>query len=171
MFGKFTGCAVVAALIGFALPASAQSNVEAGMLSCRSTGGTGFVVGSVRDLECTFQPASGARPQLYVGVLHRAGLDLGVRTRQIHLAWAVFAPAKNIPVGGLAGSYGGVSAGAAVGIGVGGNALFGGMDNSFALQPLSVEGQVGIGVNAGVSGLDLRLAQPAKPAKRKHRRH
>lgn len=171
MFGKFTGCAVVAALIGFALPASAQANVEAGMLSCRSTSGSGFVIGSVRDLECTFQPASGGKPQLYAGVLHRAGLDLGVRTRQIHLAWAVFAPARKVEFGGLAGSYGGVSAGAAVGVGVGGNALFGGMDNSFALQPLSVEGQVGIGVNAGVSGLELQPVQPAKPAKRKHRRH
>jgi hypothetical protein len=162
---------MAAALIGFALPSSAQANVEAGMLSCRSVGGTGFVVGSVRDLQCTFQPASGGKPQIYVGVLHRAGLDLGVKTRQLHLAWAVFAPTKKVAPGDLAGNYGGVSAGAAVGVGVGGNALFGGLDNSFALQPLSVEGQVGLGVNAGVSGLDLQLAKPVKPAKRAHRRH
>ena len=158
---------MAAALIGLALPSAARAEVEAGMLSCRSVGGTGFVVGSVRNLDCVFQPASGAKPQHYVGVLHRAGLDLGVKTREIQLAWAVFAPTNKLAPGALAGSYGGVSAGAAVGVGVGGNALFGGMANSFALQPLSVEGQVGIGVNAGVSGLDL---QPAKPEPRKHRK-
>lgn len=168
MFGKFTGsAALAAALIGFALVSPAQADVEAGILSCRSTGGTGFVVGSVRDLACTFQPSAGAPVQRYVGVLHRAGLDLGVRTRDIHIAWAVFAPTPRVGPGALAGHYGGVSAGAAVGVGIGGNALFGGLENSFALQPLSVEGQVGIGVTAGVSGLDLR---PVAPERRRHHR-
>jgi hypothetical protein len=170
MFVKSTGCAVLAAaLIGFAVPSSAYANVEAGMLSCKSAGGTGFVIGSVRELACTFQPANGGKPHLYKGVLRRAGLDLGVRTRDIHIAWTVFAPASQVGPGDLAGRYGGVSAGAAVGIGIGGNALFGGLDNSLALQPLSAEGQRGLGVTASVSSLELVAAQPDK--QKKHRRH
>jgi hypothetical protein len=37
--------------------------------------------------------------------------------------------------------------------------LYGGSNNSFALQPLSIEGQVGLNVYAGVAGLELRFGQ------------
>jgi hypothetical protein len=43
-----------------------------------------------------------------------------------------------------------------VGVGVGANALVGGSRNSFALQPLSVQGQTGLNVAAGVARLELR---------------
>ena len=68
---------------------------------------------------------------------------------------------------GCAGGYVGASAGATVGIGGNANALVGGLNNAFALQPVSLEGQTGLNVVATVTGLDL---QPATPV-RKHRRH
>ncbi len=46
-----------------------------------------------------------------------------------------------------------------VGVGVGSNMLFGGSGRSIALQPLSVEGSVGINLSLGVSGFTLALAQ------------
>ena len=58
--------------------------------------------------------------------------------------------------GALSGGYGGVAAGAAVGVGVGANALAGGLNNSFALQPVSLEGQTGLNAFAGVASLELR---------------
>ncbi len=71
---------------------------------------------------------------------------------------------------GLGGGYGGVSAGAAVGVGGAANGLVGGY-NSFALQPVSVEGQTGLNVVATVTGLELRpVALHARPH-RYHRRH
>jgi hypothetical protein len=48
-----------------------------------------------------------------------------------------------------------VSADAAAGLGVGANALIGGSNNTVALQPLSLEGQVGVNVALGVSALTL----------------
>jgi di/tricarboxylate transporter len=57
--------------------------------------------------------------------------------------------------GALAGHYGGITAGAAVGVGLGANALVGGLDRSFALQPVSVEGTTGLEVAAGVGGMTL----------------
>ncbi|HEV1999308.1 MAG TPA: DUF992 domain-containing protein, partial [Xanthobacteraceae bacterium] len=51
---------------------------------------------------------------------------------------------------------GGASAGVAVGAGVGANALWGGSNNTIALQPISVEGSMGVGIAAGVAGLELR---------------
>ncbi len=58
-----------------------------------------------------------------------------------------------------AGNYGGVSAEATVGLGVGANALVGGSNDSIALQPLSLQGQQGLNVAVGVSQLKLRSAR------------
>jgi hypothetical protein len=67
----------------------------------------------------------------------------------------------------LAGAYIGASAGAAVGVGVAANGLVGGLNNSFALQPISVEGQSGLNAIATVTGLGLHPVVPV----RHHRRH
>jgi hypothetical protein len=68
----------------------------------------------------------------------------------------VLAPTGRIGPGDLAGTYAGVTAGAAVIVGAGANALIGGSNNTFALQPLSVEGQAGVNVTLGVASLELR---------------
>ena len=139
-----------------AIPASAQQQVQAGVLECRGGGSVGFVIGSVTELSCIFRPDFGPR-QLYTAVLRRAGVDIG-GTAVSSLVWGVFAPTQQIGLGDLSGNYGGVTAGAAVGVGLGANVLYGGSNNSFALQPLSVEGQVGLNVFGGLAGLELRFA-------------
>jgi Protein of unknown function (DUF992) len=69
-------------------------------------------------------------------------------TNRLAVGWLVLAPTAQIGPGELAGSYGGVSAGAAVGVGAGANVLVGGSNRSFALQPVSIEGQTGLSVAA-----------------------
>ena len=66
------------------------------------------------------------------------------------------APNSRLGRGELAGSYGGVGANASVGIGGGGNFLVGGPANAYALQPISVQGQTGLNVAAGIAGLELQ---------------
>jgi hypothetical protein len=56
----------------------------------------------------------------------------------------------------LAGVYGGAAADAAVGVGGGGKVLVGGSAKSIILQPLSVQGQVGLNLAVGVTGMKLR---------------
>ena len=160
--------AFAATLFGLALTATtpAYAYVEAGMLSCRSPGTAGFIIVSARTFNCVFAPASGAPAQYYQGTVHRFGAQIGF-TNDVALGWAVFAATSRVGPGALAGGYVGASGGAAVGIGVGANGLVGGLNNSFALQPVSVEGQTGLNVIATVTGLDL---QPARPV-RYHRRH
>src|SRR5215813_11787518 len=149
--------AIATALLISAAPTVAQANIEAGGLTCHSPGGVGFVVGSVLNIECVFTPSVGGPQHHYVGVIHRFGVDLGV-TKDVTLGWVVFAPTGAIHPGDLAGNYGGVQGNASVGIGVGANALLGGSGNTFALQPVSAEGQIGINVSAGVTGLELHRA-------------
>ena len=60
--------------------------------------------------------------------------------------------------GALAGDYVGADASVATAAGVGANALVGGFDRSFTLQPLSVEVQSGVALAAGVASLSLRGA-------------
>jgi hypothetical protein len=68
----------------------------------------------------------------------------------------VFAPTSHIGPGALRGNYVGASGTASLGLGLGANALVGGSHRTISLQPLSVEGQVGINLALGVAGLRLR---------------
>ncbi len=142
------------ALIAPIASANALPPVRAGILQCQGGQNVGFVVGSVTSLECVFQ-SEGRRPEPYVATVRRIGLDLGI-TEQTQFTWAVSAPNSRLGRGDLAGNYGGVGANASVGIGGGGNFLVGGPANSYALQPISVQGQTGLNVAAGVAGLELQ---------------
>jgi hypothetical protein len=143
----------IAALAAPIASANAVPAVRAGVLQCQGGQNVGFVVGSSTSLECVFQ-SEGRRPEPYLATVHRFGLDLGV-TDQTRLTWAVNAPTGRVGRGDLAGNYGGVGANASVGIGGGGNFLVGGPANSYALQPISVQGQTGLNVAAGVANIEL----------------
>ena len=149
--------------------ANALSPVRAGILQCQGGQNVGFVVGSVTSLECVFQ-SEGRRPEPYIATVRRYGLDLGI-TAQTQLAWAVNAPNSRISRGELAGNYGGVGANASVGVGFGGNFLVGGPANSYALQPISLQGQTGLNVAAGVASIDLEPVAFGHGGYRHHYRH
>ena len=82
-------------------------------------------------------------------------IDIGVTAGGV-LGWAVFAPTQGAPADALAGEYVGASGDIGLGFGAGVNVLMGGSGRTFALQPVSLEGSVGVNVALGVSGLKLR---------------
>ena len=128
--------------------------VQVGILECRGGASIGFVVGSVTHLGCVVR-ADGMPEDRYVATIRKVGLDLGI-TQETALAWGVFAPVARLGPGDLSGDYVGAQGSASVGVGLGGNVLVGGSANSIALQPLSVQGQVGLNVAAGLESLELR---------------
>jgi hypothetical protein len=73
--------------------------------------------------------------------------------------WDVIAPSSDMRPGALAGGYGGVTASATVGVGVGAHVLIGGFDRSISLQPVSVEGNSGLDVAAGIGAMNLKHAR------------
>ena|ERR1700761_7300599 len=158
MFAKgFSAALAGAAAFLMTLPANAQqSRVQVGQLSCSVSSGVGMLVGSQRNVNCNFQPDNGP-PEAYTGTLTKVGLDVGFTTGSA-IIWTVFA-GTNRYVGMLAGTYAGAQAEATAGVGVGANALIGGSNRSVALQPLSVQGQTGLNVAAGIGSLELHLAQ------------
>jgi hypothetical protein len=133
--------------------AQAQARVEVGVLTCTVRGGTGFIVGSTKDLSCRFNRPG--RDEFYHGTISKFGIDIG-STKQSAIAWAVLAPTAKLPPGSLSGNYGGVSAEATIGVGVGANALIGGSSKNIILQPLSVQAQQGLNLAAGIAALQLR---------------
>jgi len=135
-----------------ATPAQAQG-VKAGVLTCNVSSGFGFVFGSSRSVNCSFSPPGGP-PQHYVGSIDKFGVDIGYTSGGV-LVWTVLAPTTNPAPGALAGSYGGATASAAAGVGVGANVLVGGSGNTISLQPISIEGMTGLNIAAGVAALTL----------------
>src|SRR6185437_13987456 len=97
-------------LAGSFADAQPITRLQVGILECRGGASVGFIVGSVTNLGITQESA---------------------------LAWNVWAPVAQLGAGALSGNYAGAQGSASVGVGVGGNALVGGSDNSIALQPLS----------------------------------
>ena len=148
----------VAAAVALPIPASAQANrTKVGTLSCDISGGIGLIITSKKDLTCMFTPSQPGPREVYVGSITKFGLDLGA-TAGGEMVWAVFAP-TNRKFGALAGDYGGATAEATVGVGLGANVLVGGSDRTVALQPVSVQGQAGLNVAAGITDLRLRPAR------------
>lgn len=130
-----------------------SSGVNVGQLDCHVSGGVGFIFGSSKDLECLLVRTDGyAEP--YHGEVKRFGVDIGF-TKEAHIVWMVFAPGA-ISRGALAGDYAGVTASASVGVGAGANVLVGGSNKQITLQPVSVEGSVGLNIAAGIGEIDLR---------------
>ncbi|HET8544359.1 MAG TPA: DUF992 domain-containing protein [Pseudolabrys sp.] len=148
----------IAAAVAFPIPASAQANrTKVGTLSCDISGGIGLIITSKKDLTCMFTPSQPGPREVYVGSITKFGLDLGA-TAGGEMVWAVYAPTTR-KFGALAGDYGGATAEATVGAGLGANVLVGGSDRTVALQPVSVQGQAGLNVAAGVAELRLRPAR------------
>jgi hypothetical protein len=128
--------------------------VQVGVLECRGGASIGFIVGSVTNLGCVLR-IDGFAEDRYVATIRKVGVDLGI-TQETALAWGVFAPTRRLGPGDLSGNYAGAQGSASIGVGAGGNVLVGGSNNSIALQPLSLQGQVGLNVAAGLESLELR---------------
>jgi hypothetical protein len=156
---RSTILAGLAATLLVASSAAAQAQqpmqrVQVGVLECRGGASVGFVVGSVTNLGCVLR-VDGMPEDRYVATIRKVGLDLGI-TQESALAWGVFAPVARLGPGDLAGNYAGVQGSATLGVGAGGNLLVGGSNNTIALQPLSLQGQVGVSIAAGLESLELR---------------
>lgn len=160
MFSKvfvatFVGTAALAAAL--VVPADAQPRrVQVGTLSCSVSAGIGLILGSQRNVNCAFKPDNGPE-EAYTGTMTIVGLDVGFTTGSA-IVWGVFTDTNRYS-GMLNGTYVGATAQATAVAGVGANALVGGSNRSVSLQPLSVQGQVGLNAAGGIGALDLRLAR------------
>src|ERR1700761_6267221 len=156
-FRLMLGAAVAVPVL--AIPSAADAapaGVKVGDLTCNVSSGFGFIFGSSKDLHCTYRPSAHPREH-YVGTVNKYGVDIGYTEGGI-LVWGVFAPTSDVAPGALAGNYAGATANATIGVGLGANVLIGGLNKSIALQPLSIEGNKGLNVAAGIGSITLHSA-------------
>jgi len=150
--------AAVAASVGVLMvetPARADVSAKAGVLTCQVDSGWGFIFGSSRSLKCVY--SGSGRVEHYVGSISKFGVDIGYLQGGV-IVWGVFAPTSDLGAGALRGSYGGATAGASAGVGADANVLIGGSTKSISLQPVSLEGDKGLNVAAGIAEISLKLA-------------
>ncbi|MBB3320012.1 MULTISPECIES: DUF992 domain-containing protein [unclassified Rhizobium] len=132
---------------------SRAERAEVGLLDCDVSAGIGVIVGTKQDLHCTFRRSDSGPVQHYSGSITEFGLDVGtVETGR--MAWLVYNATRE-SVGGLQGTYDGVTAGASVGVGADAHILVGGSSRTVALQPVSIEGDTGLNLAVGVASLTL----------------
>jgi hypothetical protein len=148
-----TVAAVAGGVMTVAAPAEA-AYVKAGVLTCNVGPSIGLIFTQRKDLSCTFTPSSGVAER-YAGSLRKWGIAIGATGEGV-IVWAVLSAVSGAaPRGALSGEYGGASAEASLIVGAGANVLLGGSNSSFALQPLSVQGQIGLNFAVGISDLIL----------------
>ena len=145
---------------GFASAPTTTAHAQAaksliGTLTCRGGPHVGMIVGSQQTLGCVFQPAGRSRSRDYRATITKVGVDIGFKN-ETTLVWQVLGSTDGRRGPLLVGEYGGVSAEATVALGVGANALIGGSNKSIVLQPVSVQGQTGLNVAVGVTGMTIR---------------
>jgi hypothetical protein len=147
-----------------AQPAGGGATVRAGYLTCHVDSGWGFIFGSSRKVKCAFSMSGTSQgyTEYYDGSITKFGADIGYLQSAVML-WTVLAPTTNLGEGSLAGDYVGGTASVAVGVGAGAHAMVGGLKHSIALQPISIEGQTGLNVAAGVVALKLKFDKRRPP--------
>lgn len=148
--------ATLTTALWLAVPAEA-AGIKVGVLTCNVDSGWGYILGSSKDIRCNYVP-NRTSGEHYDGNIAKVGVDVGY-TKGGVIIWDVIAPSSDLKPGALEGSYGGVSAQATLGVGVGANVLVGGFDKSIALQPISIEGNTGLNVAAGIGALNLKFAK------------
>lgn len=146
--------AAIAVVLLTLSPAMSADRVQVGRLSCDVEAGFGLIIGSSKDITCTFHPDSGSA-HTFTGSINKIGLDIGI-TQKTHIEWLVFAAGHQaLSHNAIAGTYVGASAEASLGLGGGVNWLIGGDRDAFMLQPWSVQGQIGINLAVGLTGLTI----------------
>jgi hypothetical protein len=146
----------VALTMAFGSADAQPRRVQLGTLTCSMSASIGLIVGSQKNVNCIFRGQSGEPEEAYTGTMTTVGLDIGFTSGGV-IVWTVFADTSRYAAM-LAGTYVGATAEVSVAAGLGANVLVGGSNRTVALQPLSLQGQVGIDFAAGIGELSLHPA-------------
>jgi len=151
---KYVASALVALglMTGSTQASPNTSTVEVGVLTCDVAPGWGKVLGSSREAQCVFKDTAGFISE-YTADITKFGLDIGFAGTKT-LSWTVIAVGRFSP-NNLRGVYVGPNAEGSFVVGAGANVMVGGMRDTIALQPVSVQMQTGFGVAATVQVLTL----------------
>jgi hypothetical protein len=118
-----------------------------------------MIITSQKPIACLFTPDQpGQLPEVYLGIILRFSLSIRVDpTSGGQMVWSVL-KLTSYSFAGLYGIYVSATAEETAATGLDGTLLVGGIDRGVALQPLSLPGDLGRNVTAGVTKLRLEPA-------------
>lgn len=135
---------------------NARSRIYIGSLTCNVAGGTGYVLGSSKQMSCVFLSKDGEQSAEYAGTINKVGVDIGY-TRAIHTIWRVYSLGSDRGPRDLSGTYVGEQASAAAGSQAGGNWLYGGPNAEIGMVASGIVQDAGYNLATGVAEISIRL--------------
>ena len=135
---------------------NANSRIYIGSLTCNVDGGTGYVLGSSKPMDCVFLAKDGVRSAEYTGTINKLGVDIGY-TRAVHTIWRVYSLGSDRGPSDLAGIYVGEQATAAAGSQAGGNWIYGGPNAEVGMVASGVVQDAGYNLATGVAAMTIKV--------------
>jgi hypothetical protein len=135
---------------------NANSRIYIGSLTCNVAGGTGYVFGSRKQMECVFLSRDGVRSAEYSGTINKFGVDIGY-TKAVHTIWRVYSLGSDRGPSDLGGTYVGEQSTVAANTQAGGNWLYGGPNAEIGMVAAGVVQDAGYNLATGVAELSLSL--------------
>lgn len=137
---------------------NANSRIYIGSLTCNVGGGTGYVLGSAKPLDCVFLGKDGVSTAHYIGTIDKVGIDIGY-TKAVHTIWRVYSLGSDRGVTQISGTYVGEQGTVAAGNQAGGNWIYGGPNAEIGMVSSGVIRDAGYNLATGVAAMTIRLKQ------------
>lgn len=133
-----------------------NSRIYIGALSCNVAGGTGYVLGSSKSMECVFLGRDGGSSAEYSGTINKVGIDIGY-TKAMHTIWRVYSLGSDRKADQIGGTYVGEQGTAAAGSQAGGNWLYGGANAEIGMVASGIVQDAGYNLAMGVAEMTIKL--------------
>ena len=134
---------------------NANSRIFIGSLSCNIAGGTGYVLGSRKPLDCVFLAKDGVQSAQYSGTIDKVGIDLGY-TKAMHTIWRVYSLGSTRGPRDLSGNYIGEQGTIAAGSQAGGNWIYGGPNAEVGMLASGVVQDAGYNLATGIAAMTIK---------------
>lgn len=135
---------------------NANSRIFIGSLSCNIAGGTGYVLGSNKSMDCVFLANDGVHSAEYTGSITKVGIDIGY-TKAVHTIWRVYSLGSTRGPRDLSGNYIGEQGTAAAGSQAGGNWIYGGPNAEIGMIASGIVKDAGYNLAMGIGEMSLKL--------------
>lgn len=135
---------------------NANSRIFIGSLTCNIAGGTGYVLGSSKSMDCVFLGKDGVSTAQYSGTINKVGVDIGY-TKTMHTIWRVYSLGSERAANSLSGTYVGEQGTVAAGGQAGGNWLYGGPNAEIGMVASGIVQDAGYNLAMGIGEMSLKL--------------
>lgn len=135
---------------------NANSRIYIGALTCNIAGGTGYILGSSKSMDCVLLGKDGVSAAQYSGTINKAGVDIGY-TKAMHTIWRVYSLGSDRAPNQIGGTYVGEQGTVAAGGQAGGNWIYGGPNAEIGMVASGIVKDAGYNLAMGIAEMTIKL--------------